>query len=180
MQKMVYEPVCLGKSDVSCTRQDDKLVVELQKGANLDFGVSLIEVSRKADETISICIDIRLERGTTFQLLSTKIALESKAWSLPKTVSIKRLTETGPRFYSPEDIITGSVGVTQDASKPLNTRGITLWLESAKGTLCETNIPAVTEFTLHMPDVAANGQKMHIPPMHFVAKKKWVIEGLCC
>lgn len=180
LRMTVYEPACNGGTGLSCMQRDDKLIIELPGGAKINVDAHLLGVSQKANKTISMCIDLQLERESTFRFVSTKITFKSSAWNAPKTVNIKEFTEPGPKFYPADSTITGRVDMTQDTSKPLNTRYIAVWIESAKGTLCETNIPAVAEFTLHLPDVLVNNQKIQIPPVNFMTKKKWVVEGLCC
>jgi len=168
MQKTVYEPACAIASSPSCEQRDDKLIMEVQKGAKLNISASLVGINRKVDETISLCIFVDVDPGVTFRLLSPTATVESKAWGTPKTVEIT----DRPNSHG----ISDSTGM----SRPQREQHFVLWLESLHGTLCETNIPAVTEFMFRMPDVAVNGQMVRIPPVRFVTKKKWVVEGLCC
>ncbi|MEW6332136.1 MAG: hypothetical protein AB1560_11825 [Pseudomonadota bacterium] len=180
LKKTVYEPVCPMGTALTCTQLDDRLIIELPGGAKIYAYAYLIDVRQKANKTISLCLNLQLEPESTFRLVSTKIILESNSWRTPRAENIKELTEPGPNYYSADDTITSRIDIAQRESVALTKRYLTLWLEIEKGASCETNIPVVTEFTLRMPDVLVNNQKIQIPPVIFTMKKKWVTEGLCC
>lgn len=165
---------------LTCAQLDDRLTIELPGGAKIYAYAYLIDVRQSANKTITMCLDLQLEPESTFRLVSTKIILESNSWSTPRTENIKELTEPGPKYYSAKDTITNRIEIDQRESVAQTKRYLSLWLEIEKGASCETNIPVVTEFTLRMPDVLVNNQKIQIPPVIFTMKKKWVAEGLCC
>ncbi|WP_148665010.1 hypothetical protein [Sulfuricaulis limicola] len=180
LKKTVYEPVCPMGTALTCTQQDDRLIIELPGGTKIFAYAYLIDVRQSVNKTITMCLDLQLEPESTFRLVSTKIILESNSWSTPRTENIKELTEPGPKYYSAKDTITNRIEIDQRESVAQTKRYLSLWLEIEKGASCETNIPVVTEFTLRMPDVLVNNQKIQIPPVIFTMKKKWVAEGLCC
>ncbi len=168
LRKTVYEPSCIEGAGVSCTQRDDKLLIELPGGAKVHLEAGTY------GEMASICMYVLLERGSTFQFVSSNIGLESNAWSGARSISMIR----GDKKISG---VTGSAEATGGVKTPrTETSQFWFWFKSTKGTLCETNIPAVTEFMLRMPDVLVNDQKLQIPPINFKIKKKWVTEGLCC
>ena len=184
LRMTVYEPTCPKGAAISCMQQDDKLIIELSGGAKVNVEANLLDVRQKANKTISMCISVQLERGSTFQFLSSSIVLESSTWSAPRAVDIRKITgPPGPRSYAAGEKINGVVSdaeMIQDALQSPNALLFWLWFESTHNTLCETSIPIVTEFTLRMPDVLVNGQKTHIPPVYFTREKKWDVRGLCC
>lgn len=168
LRKTVYEPACIDGAGVSCTQRDDKLLIELPGGAKVHLEAGTY------GEMASICMYVLLEHGSTFQFVSSNIGLESDTWSGARSISMIR----GDKKISG---VAGGAEAAGDVKTPgTETSQFWFWFKSAKGTLCETNIPAVAEFTLRIPDVLVNDQKMQIPPINFKTKKKWVVEGLCC
>lgn len=164
----VYEPSCIEDTGVLCTQRDDKLLIELPGGAKAH-----LEASTYGDRVL-ICMYVLLDRGSTFQFVSSNIGLKSDTWNEARSIRMIR------RDKKIRDVA-GGTEVTSDVKiSGTETSQFWIWFESAKGTLCETNIPAVAEFTLHIPDVIVSDQKMQIPLVNFKVKKKWVVEGLCC
>lgn len=180
----VYEPDCFEGNSASCVRQDDRLIIELPRGSKVNIKAYLSKVRQEANKTISMCVYVLLECGSTFQLLSSKIELQSNSWDLPRTARIREITgPPGPRSYAVDATIAGvacSTEIDKNTLQSTNTQQFRLWLESAHGFICETNIPVTTEFTLRMPDILVNGHKIQIAPVNFTAKKKWEGRGLCC
>lgn len=164
----VYEPSCIEDAGVSCTQRDDKLLIELPGGAKMHLEAGVY------GDMASICMYVLLERGSTFQFVSSNVGLESDIWSETRSISIIREDKNISG-------VAGGAKATSDVKiSGTETSQFWIWFESTKGTLCETNIPAVAEFTPHIPDVLVNDQKMQIPPVNLKIKKKWVAEGLCC
>lgn len=166
LRKTVYEPSCMDGAGVSCTQQDDKLLIELPGGAKVHLEAGTY------GGMASICMYVLLERESTLQFVSSDIGLESDVWSGARSISMIR---------GDKKISGGVAEATGDVKTPgTGTSQFWFWFKSAKGTLCETNVPAVAEFTFRLPDVFVNDKKIQIPPINFKIKKKWVGEGLCC
>lgn len=168
---------CISIRDASCAKRNNELLIELPEGASAHLE------GRTYGDRASICMYIKLQHGSTFQFVSSNINVEGDITNGAMVTNISKISgspyDRAYRANEKIDLSTDDRKIGDD----METRGgrqFWIWFESEDRTLCETNIPAATEFTVRLPDVLVNNKKAKMPPISFSKRKRWVAEGLCC
>jgi len=172
----MYELSCIPAKNASCAIRNSELLIELSEGAIVHLE------GRTYSDRASICMYIKLQHGSTFQFVSSDINVENDASGAMVTKISKISGSPYDRAYRAIETIDLSAN-DRKVGNEIEARGsqqFWIWFESEHRTLCETNIPAATEFTLRLPDVLVNNKKARMPPVSFSKKQRWIAEGLCC
>lgn len=171
----MYELSCIPIKNASCAKRNNELLIELPGGASAHLE------GRTYGDRASICMYIKLQHGSTFQFASSDVNVEGDITNGAMVTSISKISGSPyDRAYRANEKIDLSSDRRKiaDDMKTRDGQQFWIWFESEHRTLCETNIPAVTELTLRMPDIFVNNKKAKIPLISFSKKQRWVAEGL--
>lgn len=115
-------------------------------------------------------MELRVSEGATVQLASADVVLESSEWNGPKTLTIAWISglplhERSLTRYEPTAVLPGSI--FRKNLGPLAEPGV---FRIAFGTPpFKTSLPAVTSFTVQLPEMIVNDRPNRFAPLRFEA-----------
>jgi hypothetical protein len=115
----------------------------------------------KQNETIMLDVDLVVPEGTTMQLLSPDLLLESPEWTEARVLRVYEITAPGPRDFSAMSELPGAAESMGYFS---------FWFKKSQSGV--TSVPKVTTFKLQLPPLRINGKTVRIAPIIFEAYSK--------